>query len=103
MSRKAREPLPVAELLAKKRDGGTLTNEELGGLITGFMDGSVALDVRDDGKGFAPDAGAPDGHIGLAAMRERVESVHGVMEIESAPGDGTAISINVATGGDSHV
>ena len=42
MSRKAREPLPVAELLAKKRDGGTLTNEELGGLITGFMDGSVA-------------------------------------------------------------
>jgi pyrimidine-nucleoside phosphorylase len=42
MNRKTREPIPVAELIAKKRDGGTLTKDELTGLIAGFMDGSVA-------------------------------------------------------------
>ncbi len=68
-----------------------------------FMDNSVALDVRDDGKGFDVGAGVRDGHYGLAAMRQRVEALQGVMEVESGPSDGTAISINVMTGGESHV
>jgi len=42
MSQKKRHALPVSELIAKKRDGGTLTDAELTGLIEGFMDGSVA-------------------------------------------------------------
>ncbi len=67
------------------------------------MDNSIALDVREDGKGFDVDAGVRDGHYGLAAMRQRVEALQGVMEVESGPSDGTAISINVTTGGASHV
>jgi pyrimidine-nucleoside phosphorylase len=42
MSRRKRPPLAVSELIAKKRDGGALSEEELVGLIEGFMDGSVA-------------------------------------------------------------
>jgi pyrimidine-nucleoside phosphorylase len=42
MSRNNRHTLPVPELIAKKRDGGTLTKAELTGLIDGFMDDSVA-------------------------------------------------------------
>ncbi|MGB5683001.1 MAG: thymidine phosphorylase, partial [Polyangiales bacterium] len=41
MSPKTRQRLPVAELIAKKRDGGALTEDELTKLIEGFMDGSV--------------------------------------------------------------
>lgn len=41
MSPKMRQRLPVAELIAKKRDGGALTEDELTKLIEGFMDGSV--------------------------------------------------------------
>ena len=42
MSPKSREPLAVPELIAKKRDGHALTEHELGRLIDGFVDGSVA-------------------------------------------------------------
>ncbi len=42
MSRRKRHSVQVRELIAKKRDGGALTEGELTGLIDGFMDGSVA-------------------------------------------------------------
>jgi signal transduction histidine kinase len=59
--------------------------------------GSVALEVRDDGVGFPPVSagrhrpiGAED-HIGLIAMRERVEGAGGTWELRSRPGDGTTV------------
>ena len=64
-----------------------------------FVGGSVVLDVRDDGVGFDADVPVPNGHYGLAAMKQRVEAVSGGMEIESAPGEGTAIAITITTGG----
>ena len=42
MSASKRQPLPIPELIAKKRDGGSLTEGEVVSLIEGFMDGSVA-------------------------------------------------------------
>jgi signal transduction histidine kinase len=30
-------------------------------------------------------------HLGLASMRERVRLVHGTLDIESAPGQGTTV------------
>jgi signal transduction histidine kinase len=85
------------------------------GLTLSYMEDLVTLDVRDDGIGFAPlvpfvgadteqrDTGAlsstnghtPDGGFGLTAMRQRVMGVSGVLEIESEPGGGTAVSASV--------
>jgi signal transduction histidine kinase len=56
------------------------------------------LEVRDDGRGFDP-AAAPravaGGGYGLVAMRERVEAVAGDLVVESAPGQGTAVRVEV--------
>ncbi|GAA3391933.1 sensor histidine kinase [Cryptosporangium minutisporangium] len=67
------------------------------GLTLSYMDDEVALDVRDDGVGFDVDAPLPPpdgrrGGFGLTAMRERVESLAGTLEVESTPGAGTALS-----------
>ena len=98
------------------------------------MEHEVALDVRDDGRGFDlaklctqaaqaagtsghapvahvnghgsglvglsvgdglrhPNAGKPDdGGFGLVAMRQRIESLAGRLQVESEPGFGTGIS-----------
>jgi signal transduction histidine kinase len=54
----------------------------------------VTLEIRDDGVGFRPEE-APtlvqEGHLGLIAMRERVETIGGSWEILSAPGEGTVV------------
>ncbi len=55
------------------------------------MDGGVLLAVRDDGVGFDPDGPGTRNTLGLASMRERVRLVNGTLDIESAPGHGTAI------------
>jgi two-component system, NarL family, sensor kinase len=57
---------------------------------------SVALEVHDDGRGI-PDGrirqAVLDGHVGLAAMRERVSALGGDMEITTAPGAGTRVRV----------
>ncbi|MFI7438513.1 GAF domain-containing sensor histidine kinase [Nonomuraea indica] len=58
----------------------------------GHAGGRLVLSVRDDGKGF--DQTVSRG-LGLVSMRERAESVGGVMTVESAPGEGTAVSVEV--------
>jgi signal transduction histidine kinase len=71
------------------------------GLTLSYMDDTVLLDVRDDGAGFAAAPGAADGRrvqgqgFGLAAMRQRLQRVAGSLEIESAPGEGTAVNARV--------
>ena len=55
------------------------------------MDGGLLLAVRDDGVGFDPASPGTGGSLGLASMRERVRLVNGTLDIESAPGRGTAI------------
>jgi len=66
------------------------------GLTVSYMDNEVALDVRDDGAGFEPQAPGRE-CFGLVAMRERVENLSGTLQIESEPGGGTAISACVPT------
>ncbi|MDJ0952124.1 MAG: sensor histidine kinase [Acidimicrobiia bacterium] len=57
--------------------------------------GKVKLRVSDDGVGFDVAAPAPDGHIGIAGMRERAEMVGGSLEISS--GDhGTTVAFEVS-------
>lgn len=67
------------------------------GLTLSYLDDVVLLDVRDDGAGFDPavPCSTVDGGFGLNGMRQRVVGVGGSLVVESAPGDGTAISVNV--------
>ena len=55
------------------------------------MDDGLLLAVSDDGVGFDPGHPGEGMHLGLASMRERVRLVHGTLDIESAPGQGTTI------------
>jgi signal transduction histidine kinase len=74
------------------------------GVTLSYMENEVALDVRDDGKGFdllgcQREIGEHDGRgFGLTAMRQRVEGVSGTVQVESEPGVGTAISVCVPVG-----
>jgi signal transduction histidine kinase len=71
------------------------------GLTLSYTDQAVLLDVRDDGVGFASgradgDGRRADGHgFGLDGMRQRLRRVAGSLAVESAPGDGTAVSASV--------
>ena len=55
------------------------------------VDGGLFLAVRDDGVGFDPASPGRSRSLGLASMRERVRLVNGTLDIESAPGRGTAV------------
>lgn len=63
-----------------------------------YMDGLVVLDVQDDGVGFAPARGTtqavPSG-VGLQSMRERVEDLDGTVVVESTPGAGTTVVVQI--------
>jgi PAS domain S-box-containing protein len=66
------------------------------------MDGIARLKITDDGPGFEPPEDwlvqARAGHLGLVGMRERAEAIGGRLEIESTPGRGTTIRVEVPLG-----
>ena len=53
----------------------------------------VVLEIADDGGGFDPDGIVATGHHGLANMRARAAAIGGRLEIRSAPGMGTTLSL----------
>jgi signal transduction histidine kinase len=62
-----------------------------------FTDQNIALEVRDNGKGFTPEncAGPNDGHFGLLGMSERAKRLGGQLSITSAPGSGTVVRVEL--------
>ena len=66
-----------------------------------YMNDMVVLDVQDDGRGFDPQgaqalpAASDTGGFGLTAMRERVEQLGGTLFIESVPGEGTTVVVEI--------
>ncbi|MBO4259246.1 GAF domain-containing sensor histidine kinase [Streptomyces griseorubiginosus] len=57
------------------------------------------LRVTDDGTGFDPKAVRRAGrHLGLVSMRDRASGVGGTLTVESAPGKGTTIEMEVPGG-----
>jgi signal transduction histidine kinase len=57
-----------------------------------YVGGQLNLTIADRGPGFdKAHAAQGDEHLGLAGMRERVESLGGVFQIESQPGRGTRV------------
>jgi signal transduction histidine kinase len=62
----------------------------------------VSLVVADDGSGFDPsrvESTGDAGSFGLRAMAERVEQLDGRLELRSAPGAGTTVTVTLATTG----
>jgi signal transduction histidine kinase len=62
-----------------------------------FQDDLVVLQVKDDGKGFVPGAGAgpPDGHFGLLGIAERAKRLGGQIVLASTPGSGAAVRVQI--------
>ncbi len=60
-------------------------------------DGSISAVIEDDGQGFQERQGSGNG-LGLLGMEERVALVDGRLSVESSPGAGTTLSIEVPAG-----
>jgi signal transduction histidine kinase len=54
--------------------------------------GQVSVHVEDDGIGFDP---ATSPGVGLAGLRDRAEQVGGAVDVASAPGQGTRVTVRV--------
>ena len=60
-----------------------------------FHDGQLTVAVSDSGPGFDPQAIRADG-LGLAGLKERVESIGGQFTLQSSPaGTRASITLNV--------
>jgi signal transduction histidine kinase len=55
----------------------------------------LALTVRDDGRGMDLAALPAVGHLGLAGMRQRAESISGTLDLISREGEGAAVVLKV--------
>jgi len=58
-----------------------------------YNDDSVQLSVSDDGCGF--DMNQKSHGMGLRSIRERVSSIRGTVQVQSAPGQGTRVLVQV--------
>jgi PAS domain S-box-containing protein len=58
-------------------------------------DGSLVLNVEDDGAGFDVVAAKGKGRLGLISMNERARLVHGTLSIHSTPDLGTQVVVEV--------
>jgi len=62
-----------------------------------FDGDTMRMQVTDNGRGFqvAEVLGNQESHFGLLGMRERIEHLGGHFEIESAPGEGTKLCVDL--------
>jgi signal transduction histidine kinase len=60
--------------------------------------GGMSLSIQDDGLGFDPGS-IPSGHLGIAIMRERANSIGADLRIESQVGQGTMVVLDWRTAG----
>lgn len=61
-------------------------------LTLSYLKDRVLLDINDDGVGFVVSG---TGGFGLRSMRERVEAFGGQLSVESEPGQGTTVAVNL--------
>jgi len=72
-------------------------------LTLSYLDNRVILDVRDDGRGFDPDAAESHraevgGGLGLRGLKARLVLLGGGLDVESTPGEGTVLVAQVPIG-----
>jgi two-component system sensor histidine kinase UhpB len=78
------------EALSNVAQHASARRVELG--LSADKDG-VELTIRDDGRGF--DTGAERDSLGLSGMSERARLLGGRLDVESRPGGGTALTLQV--------
>jgi signal transduction histidine kinase len=65
-------------------------------------EGGIEIYVADDGRGFVVEEARrralQSGHLGLSVLEERVAALSGTLEVTSAPGEGTTVSVRVPLG-----
>jgi signal transduction histidine kinase len=64
-------------------------------LLVERREDNVLVMVEDDGVGFEPAQVQRGDHLGLLGMRERADALGGTLTVESAPGKGTTIVVEV--------
>jgi signal transduction histidine kinase len=67
------------------------------GIRLEFRPDLTRLEIHDDGTGFDTTAGRPGG-FGMAGMKERARKIGGRLQVESSPGSGTHILVQVPGG-----
>ncbi|RNL82671.1 sensor histidine kinase [Halostreptopolyspora alba] len=82
------------EALANIRKHAEATTAEV---TLDYSDEQLRLTVEDDGRGFAP-ADAANGH-GLGNLRHRAEALGGTCRVDSSPGQGTRVHIELPLSG----
>ena len=60
-----------------------------------YDDGRTELHIWDDGRGFDPSEHQRRGGLGLTGMAERARLVGGELDVRSAPGAGTSITLRL--------
>ncbi len=87
------------EVLHNVRRHSRATKAEI---VVGYRADGVTLAINDDGCGFLPPKQIRDlaqtSHYGLIGLQERIQNLGGTVEIDSAPGAGTKVSILLPTG-----
>ena len=63
----------------------------IGGALASTPDLDIVLSIDDAGAGFDMAHAQRSAGLGLASMGERVQGLHGMLSIESAPGHGTRV------------
>jgi two-component system, NarL family, nitrate/nitrite sensor histidine kinase NarX len=56
-----------------------------------------SLSIKDDGIGFDSEVlrRKGDSHVGIHIMRERAQRIHAALDVTSAPGKGTTVSLQL--------
>lgn len=101
---RAQEPLPplplAVEILVLETVRGCLANVAAHAhadsvtVSLSVNERSIAVEIRDDGRGFDPAAVESGGH-GLGLMAQRVELARGRFVVESVQGAGTTVQVEV--------
>jgi two-component system sensor histidine kinase DegS len=67
--------------------------------VVEFGAGRAKITVDDDGQGFEPPDRSGDlvvmGKLGLAGMHERARLLSGTLQIQSEPGAGTKVTVDI--------
>ncbi|MCB5292958.1 sensor histidine kinase [Arthrobacter sp. SO3] len=99
------QPYRVTLLRAAQASLGNVTdhaNASNAVVTVAFLGSEVTMDIYDDGVGFDPagvaarmTARADGSGFGIRSLQERVAALHGSLDLESAPGEGTVVAVRL--------